>query len=54
MAVSRHSPSGRRALGLFLAGLAVFQWGAQPVLQAALVVAGSMLGAMGSQSAPGG
>ena len=37
MAVSRHSPSGRRALGLFLAGLAVFQWGTQPVLLALVV-----------------
>ena len=37
MAVTRHSPSGRHALGLSLAGLAVFQWGTQPVLQAIVV-----------------
>ena len=35
--MTRHSPSGRRALGLCLAALAVFQWGTQPVLQAILV-----------------
>ena len=35
--MTRHSPSGRRALGLCLAGFAVFQWGTQPVLLALVV-----------------